>query len=347
MMLAKNRIFVDRKLKEYADNRATEDERRNAMIIASKDPVKAAEFAAVRAQKVYLNWLADSTALDLFEYVPLKNDQRPILISETDQSYNVREINQHGTPVADNFLNLDTVNEYLMYQMSTDRVDVPTMSIQTGDLDVSDRANRRMAYAMERMVNKDIWTLLDAAYEAYPSGTWALDSDITGSTLPSTNDIDGTSVGKLGLDTFKTAANHAALIGRKITKVIINPTERQDLFDWEHLIDQSGTGVSALITEQMREAILRDADIGKLFGNTFEIVLDNTRPKKYAYFFTDGPAGFLFDKPGLERTVYYSEKELMILAGKKYHEGYHSEKVMKLLMPAPNRLNFFRIKFLT
>lgn len=345
-MLYRNKRFVDRFEKEYNANRASEDERRAAMIASAKDPVKAAEFAAARVQKVYLNWLANSTALDLFEYVALTNDQRPILVSETDQSYNVLEINQHGTPAADSFINLDTVNEYLMYQMSTDRVDIPIISIQTGDLDVSDRANRRMAYAIERMVNKDIWTLIDAAYDTYPAGTWALDADITAATLPTTNDIDGTAVGTLGLDVFKLAANHAALIGRKITKVIINPTERSDLFDWEALIETDATSKAAtLITDSMREKILRDADIGKLFGSTFEIVLDNTRPKKYAYFFTDQPSGFLYDKPGMERTVYYSEKELMILAKKKYHEGFHSEKVMKLLLPAPNRLNFFRIQF--
>lgn len=345
MMLRKNQLYADKLQKEYTDNKASDEERREVMIAASKDPAKAAEFAAIRIHKVYLNWLADNRALDLFEYVPLQNDQRPVLLSETDQSYNVLEIQQHGTPAADNFVNLDIVNEYLMYQITTDRVDVPILSIQTGDLDVSDRANKRMAYAIDRMINKDIWTLIDAAFTSYPSGTWALDSDITASTLPSTNAITSTAIGKLGLDVFKVAANHAALLGRKIQKVIINPTERADIFDWEHMIDQSGTGVAALIVEEMRQKILRDADIGKLFGNTFEIVLDNTRPKKFAYFFTDEPAGYLFDKPGMGRTVFYSEKELIIMAKKKYHEGYHSERVIKPLLPAPNRLNFFRIEF--
>ena len=345
-MLYKNKLYAERQIKEYNANRASDAERREAMIASAQDPKAAAEFAAARVQKVYLNWLANSTALDLFEYVPLMNNQRPILVSETDQSYNVLQINQHGTPAADGFVNLDTVNEYLMYQISTDRVDVPILSIQTGDLDVSDRANTRMAYAIDRMINKDIWALIDAAFDTYPAGTWALDADIAAATLPTTNAISGTSIGTLGLDVFKLAANHAALIGRKITKVIINPTERSDLFDWESLIETDGTSKAAsLVTESIREAIIRDADIGKLFGNTFEIVLDNTRPKKYAWFFTDQPAGYLFDKPGMERTVYYSEKELMILAKKKYHEGYHTEKVLKTLLPAPNRLNFFRVQF--
>ena len=113
-MLYKNKVFVDRFEKEYNANRASEDERRAAMIASAKDPVKAAEFAAARVQKVYLNWLANSTALDLFEYVALTNDQRPILVSETDQSYNVLEINQHGTPAADSFINLDT--DSIMFQ---------------------------------------------------------------------------------------------------------------------------------------------------------------------------------------------------------------------------------------
>lgn len=346
-MLLRNKQIVEELQKEYASNKATDKERREAMIATRDNPKNAADFAAARAHKVYLNWLADSTALDLFEYIPLKDNERPIVISETDQSYNVLEINQHGTPAADSFINLDTVNEYLMYQLSTDRVDAPTLSIQTGQLDVSDRVNRRLAYFVERAVNKDVWTLIDAAFGSYPAGTFVLDEDIAADTIPTTNDIDGTAVGSLGLDVFKLAAEQAALTGRKITKVIINPTERSDLFDWESLVEVSGTAAADLITEEMRQKILRDADIGRLFGNDFIIQLDNTRPKKYAWFFTNEPAGLLYDKPGMERTVYYTEKELMILAKKKYHEGYHTEKVIKPLLPAPNRLNFFRIQFVS
>lgn len=349
--LPENEAFYQKVKKEYEENLATDKERREAMIASAKDPEKQAEFAAARIVRVYLNVLADSRALELFEYTALADDELPVLISETDQSYNVLEIQQAGLTPADNFVNKDTVNNYLMYPIDSDRIDYPTRSIQTGQLNVSDRVNKRMSYALNRKINKDIWTLIDAAFGSYPSGTYERDADIVSATLPTTNAIDETAEGALTFDVFKKTAEHANLLGKRIRSIYMNPTERSDMWDWEHLASTAGSlgtqDSRKLITDRMKDIILSNGELASMLGHDFEIVLDNTRAKKYLWVFMDGPAGIFFDKPGFAETIFYSEKELEILAKKEYQEGVKARRVIKPLIPAPYRTNFARVQFVT
>jgi len=344
-LLPQNQAYVDRLLKDYEANVASDERRREVMMASFGDEDKAAEFAAARIVKVYLNWLANSTGLGLFELISLNANERPVLISETDQSYNVLTVQQHGAPAANDFVNKDTVNNYLLYEVQTDRVDYPIESIQTGSLQVSDRVNERLAYNLDRQINKDIWTLIDAAFGSYPSGAWEKDADIVSGTLPTTNAIDKTSEGAFTFPVIKAMADHADRLGKTIQKIIINPTEKSDLYDWPSLVDNTGgTAAKDLVTKAIRESIVSNGTVSKFFGHDFEIVLDNTRAMKYVWFFM-GPAGILFDKPSMARAIRWSEKELMILAKKQRFEGVQIERVIKPLIPAPYRLNFGRVQF--
>lgn len=347
-ILPANQALVASMLKQDADNILPDHKRREAMIEAAKDPQKSADYAAARMIRVYRNFLADSRALELFEYVSLEDDQLPELLSETDQSYNTLEIQQQGGPPHDNFVNKDTVTQYLMYDVTSDRIFYPTKSIQTGQLRTSDRVNTRMSYQMNRHVNKDVWTLIDAAYASYPSGTWEKDTDITSGTLPSTNVIDDSSEGALTLKCFKDGFEQANRLGKRVAKVYMNPTERSDMWDWEHLVATASGGQQNsknLITDQMKEIIMADGEISRMLGHDFEIVLDNTRPLNYLYFFASEPAGIFFDKPGFAKVSFWDEDKVEAFAERDFQEAVRSTRVIKPIIPAPNRLNFWRVQF--
>ena len=153
-------------------------ERRDMLKASAESPRTRAEYASARVERIRLNIDAENRALEIFEYVPLADDEQPVVYSEQDQNFYVKVIAQLGGSPQDMWVNADVVANYQPYFVQSDRVFYPLISAVTGNLNISDRVNTRVAYNFASKIDVDLWTLWQSTFGTYPAGTYVLDSRI-------------------------------------------------------------------------------------------------------------------------------------------------------------------------
>jgi hypothetical protein len=354
-MLVANQNFMKEKVASFKEEfKQMTDKERQALIIASfNNREKSVELAKAREVRIYLNILANLTGLDVFEYIPLQNDELPEIISETDGDLNVTTINQHASPPIDLIFNLDAIQNLSMYEITTDMVTYFTQSIQTGNLNQFQRVNDRVAYMMARKINSDLWALIDSAYGSISSTTgYVADSEIQSGILPSTSAITNTAQGAFTFEIMKDIVNYADMLGAKISKLVMNPLVKQHMWDWaEKANTGSGdttvtTDGKSLMTERFRDQILSQGEVTNILNHNFVIETDNRRPVKYIHvFFKDLPAGFLFDKTDMAKVDFFDEVQVEMLTKQRRKNGIRESRVIKPVITEPQKLNFFRIQY--
>ena len=351
LMLASNKEYVQGMLDEINEKRekVTDDQRKAALIAASKNPIKAAEIAAARVEVINAYLWAENLALADFEYVPIADDEWPQLVNEDDQSFNILKTVEHGEAPEQTFVRANTTSMLTPYQLSSGVIKYAILSGITGRINDSEKVNQKVGRSFEQLLNTDIYALQDAALGTFPAGSIIADSRIVSGTLPTTNVINASGEGSFTFAAYKQIASHFLRLGKALSYIKMNPVDVSGLWDWQHLVSTTASGSqdgSTMITTRIKDDILRSGGLkGELLGQTFKIFLDQTLPLKYARFYATDACGTLYDKPGISDVMRFDKKWMK---GAGYGNNWEGVEMNRWLVPTikdPQRLNFGRIQF--
>lgn len=340
---------------QYAIDHAasTDEDRRNAIIAAhqpgANDGLKA-DYATAHLVKINLSIWAVNYALSLFEVVELPADDFRIeVVTTRDQRFNVLETAAHGAAPNQTFAGFDSPTNYTPYQLDSGVVDYPIVHAMRGRIDYADRIDEDVSRSYDNKINDDLWVLLKAAINTYPSGTYNLDSRYVNATWPTTNEISITGEGAFTYEIYKRAISHFRLMGKSLRVIIINPTELDDTWDWQTVVSSTTGGSQdgrTLVTTRVKETIERDGVLsGQLLGSEVMWITDPTVAKMVAYIFSEEPAGTLYTVPDLDSIRMFDGKDMKIMSNRENVNGMQRLGWIKPLIIGPQRLNFARITF--
>ena len=342
-----SRVKADTKALNEA--RAPDTESREMLKASAESIQTKAEFASARVERIRLNIDAENRALEIFEYIPLADDEQPVVYAENDQSFYVKVIAQLGGSPQDMWVNADAVAAYNPYYVQSDRVFYPISSAVTGNLGISDRVNKRVAYNFASKIDVDLWALLDSIYEAFPAGAYNLDSRILN--FPTTNLLDASAQGSFNLEVFKDIFEHfLKLGGRQVRNIYVPVDAPRDIWDLQSLVSAVGASgekdASKTVPNQVQFEIFRSGTVNNIFGYPVNIIALPTLASNYAYVTTNLPAGQYFHKPSQDKVIHIDEFQASML-NKDNQEGVQMRQTIFMLIPDPYRLNTCKIQYST
>ena len=338
----------DRIKKAFGGKEPSIAERRKLLLEAQVSEATKRDYASARVDRVRLNILDQCELLEAFEYIPLAKDQQPVLYTEQDQSYSVKVIAQMGGIAQDQWANADAVNNYQPYIYNTDLIFYPLMSPVSGDLNVSDRQNARLAHEMKVKIDTDLWTLWDAIFGIFPTGTYVLDSRVSSAgVIPTSNLLDESSEGAITLAVMKNVLKLLLRLGRTIRTIYVSPLDLPDTWDWVSVVSgYTGSGFiedpKQTVDPTTRREIITNGPVNNLFGYRINWKPLNTLATGKFYVATDQPAGKFYHKPDYDRVDFFSRKECRTM-GKDNMEGLDMSQTAFMLIPAPYRMNSIRV----
>ena len=310
------------------------------------------EIASARIQRINLNILEDLIGMDFFEVINLAHNEIPQLVLQRDQKWRASQIGMHGGAPYDSFQNLDTLSQFVPYALESDVATYPLMSPIIGRFDeVAGRVNNRVAHDWNRKMDMDLFTLMDASYQANfddPSTVYELDPRIQN--FPTGNLLDTSSDPGINLDLFKAIFQHFGNMGTngpKVRSIWVPSTELSNMWSMGSFVSGYAGGSiqpGQEITQELRTQLLTRGALWTMFGNTFQLRISNVLEPNYIRVSTDRPFGTLFMKPEFDRVKRYSEDELEARNGIKNHEGIRICKFVVPVIPSPWKLNSLKVK---
>ena len=323
-----------------------------ASLMVSGSEAQKNEIASARIDRINLNILEDLIGMDFFEVINLEHDEIPQLVLQRDQRWSVSQIGMHGGSPYDQFQNLDTISAFTPYILKSDIATYPLMSPIIGRFDeVGDRVNNRVAFDWDRKMDIDLFTLMDANYEAtYASQSTIYDLDPRIQNFPTGNLLDTSSTPGVNLNLFKKIFQHFANMGEggpKVRTIWMPATELESLWSIGSVVSGFSGGAvqpGQQVSEQIQHEIQTRGIIGNLFGNSFRLRVSNTLSNTHVYVSTDRPYGRLYAKPEFDRVKRYSEDALEAANGIQNHEGIQISKVVVPIIPSPWKVNSLKVK---
>ena len=350
LMLASNKEYVENLFGVTNDKREklTDDKRKEAIIAASKKRDNAIAFAGAREEVVTSRLWADNLALSFFKLQNIADDEWPQIVNVDDQSYSILKTSVHGEAPVDEFARANDTLMLQPYQLSSGIIKYPILSAMTGKLDVSEKVNKDLARSTEQNLNTDLYALIDAAIGSFPAGTITADSRIVSGTLPTTNSLSVTGDSAFSFAVLKAIISHLMRLGLDLKFLTMNPSQVDDLWDWQHLVSTTSSGSQdgrSMITTRVKDEILQSGKIGQMLGQEFTILLDPTRPLNYVDFYSSQPVGTLYDKPGIADVMHFDK---IWMKGAGYGNNYEGVEMNRWLVPAihaTQRKNFGLCQF--
>lgn len=323
------------------------DEVRKQMLKAAETDDSAWQsLASVIAPRVRLNVLADTMALDFFQYIALEDNEMPEFISESDMPTSVTIMSEQGGHASEVWTGAQNIVTWPLAFYASKNVYVPLLSLRHGNIDETERAKARAAYDIEQKIDIDLFSVLTAALGAFPASTWILDSRVRD--RPTTNDLDwsATCKGELTKDFWILLFDHFDRLGLSVKNVYVPATIPKTMWKWVSVVsgfDGAGTvQPSNTVDPVTQREIIKTGAISQIFGHTFNLVTKNildgtTVGSKYVWVSTTEPAGLFFEKPSMARNWNKTDRE-------PYQRGFASLMAIGQAIPDPYRPRYARIK---
>ena len=337
-----------------AQSLVTDDQRRETLIAAHQpgaDPGLRASLAAAREEIINLSVHAENFVLTFFENVEMGPGEDWIQkINRQDQTLQVYETHTYGEAPQPSFAQPRSTDRFDFDRYSTGIIDYPSEHGITGRIDVSDLVNMDMIRAWNNQINDTLDPLLSAALTAFtPGTTYVRDSRFVSATLPTTNVLSSTGEAAFTFEIYKDIVEHFDLLGKELRLIRMNPTEKRDIWAWQHLVSTTGSGSqdgTEMITTKIKEGIIdTGSPQGRLLGRTPIFLLDPTYPKKKLQIFSAQPAGKFYSKPQLDLVEDFNEHEMKIMRMGANTRGVEKSGYWKGLIYGPDPLNFAEMTF--
>lgn len=327
------------------DYKVPEKVREQMVQAAAREEKAWQSLSSVIAPRVRLNVLADTMALDFFQYRLLKDDDMPEFVSESDMPTAINIISEQGGQPTQVWTGEQNIVSWPLAYYTSAKTYVPLLSLEHGNIDETERAKKRAAYDLQQKIDVDLMSVLAASLGAFPASTWILDSRIKD--MPTTNDLDwsATCNGELTKDFWVLLFDHFDRLGLKVKNIYVPSTIPKTMWKWVSVVsgfDGGATQPGNTIDPSTQREIFRDGSVSRIFGHTFNMVTKNTLDgttvgEKYIWVSTTEPAGFFFDKPALARNWNITDRE-------PFHRGFASIMAVGQAIPDPYRPRFARIK---
>ena len=352
-MASETLTSLNESVKKVNEARAkTTDAEKKKALMAIKTPEQKMAFAAGREIRVELNLWSNTVAGQFFETTNLAENEWPQYKNMTKQIYNLLQTEQHGEAPVQRWARANSTLGLNMYQLDSGVVSYPLIDLQTGRILESsiDEVEENVGRSLGHQMDDDLWTLIDAAIGAFPAGTYSLDSRIVSNTIPASNDLDFKTEEGFTFKALKEVIDHCNLLGRQLRAIVVNPTELRDLWLWQHLVSTAASGSQdgrEMITDEMKSQILSTGAIFSALGHTFALIPDNSRAKKYGWFFTDQPCGSIFRKPSMDKNDFLDELWMKAYQHEDNVEGYRTTRVLVPYIHDKQKQYFGKIQFVT
>ena len=255
-----------------------------ASLIVGGTEKRRSEIASARLLRIRVNILENLFGADFFEVTPLEHDEIPFIYIERDQRWSVSQVSMHGGAPFDQFVNGDTIKQFVPYPLSSDIATYPLASPIIGRFEnLSDRVNARVAFDWDRKLDTDLRALMTTSFEgafAQPSEIYELDPRIQN--FPTGNFLNLSAEGEFNLKVFKSIFQHFENMGEegpKVRTIYIPTTAMGDIWNIGQVVSGfSGGNVQPekVVTQDIQNEILRKGRIGNLFGHTFRLRGMNT-----------------------------------------------------------------------
>jgi hypothetical protein len=281
---------------------------------------------AVRV-KVNTDVLAQMFGLGFLQSVTLGPSDWPVIETDKrDKHYRCTILGEDGNPRKKQRVLRRAHQEYLMRKFSTEEVEYPLMSIQTGDVNEIEKVRAELTYELALLLDQAAIALLWAAKLA--SGlraTLDLHSSIVAANIPDANylDLSASDSGeltvtkmKLILAYFDSFASDVELDGAPlaVNTMYMPSSLKRDIWDFVTMVAGYSTGSvvdpKATVPLGVGEGIFRSGKINEMFGNPVNIVTRNTIAAPYIYISTNKPCGFAWGKPSMDRVVINNSAEM-------------------------------------
>jgi len=301
---------------EEARQGVTDEERREYLIGAEKDPQRRQEVAEARLIRVSNDVLAHTWALSFLELQTLGDAEWPVLTNrKRDKNYTVTYLGENMGAARKQRVERYSTLQLLMKQISTEVVEWPLVSLQVGSVDQGRDVEQELSYELDLKIDQEAKAVLDSA--AITSGlraTLNLHPAIISANIPDANHLDHSGVGTSGvldvekfkrlLDYFERFAADVELdrTALGIKAIYLPSTVKRQIWDFVDLV--AGFSLAGAVQDpkntiptEARMEIWRSAKLESMFGYRFAIVTRNTLATPYAYVSSNKPAGFFWITP--------------------------------------------------
>ena len=333
LMLPANRARIEAQHKALNESRLPDEKRREILMSTAGDRMAEMELAGARRDRINIDINADIMATQFFEHITLKNDQIIELYNESNQQYEVKVISQLGGAPTDMFINQDEVSYYYPYEVKSDLIFYPVRHAALGDLQLSDRLNERVRYNVARKIDKDVMTLWNSVFGTFPTGAFNVDPDNV--SFPTSNLINSPGSGSITVALIKQIFALSLRLDVKVRIIKCSPLDLPGVWDWAPVYNAAGSpsGYNEEVSAGMREQIQTSGLVNNIFGYNVTWLTDNTQASGSLYCATDQPAGKYYEKPGMDRVIMYTEKEIELGYHRQNTAALQMVKVIELLVP--------------
>lgn len=348
VLLPKNREIVGTMMAEMDEALLPDAERREVLRSAFGDHEMSLALAEARVRRIFNNIEATTVGSSFFEMEVLGEAEWPIYVVETDDKVYVNYIGENGKPPKRQLVISESPYQVPLQWLASEEVEYSRRSIYHGDLRSFERVNRRIELDLRYQRDVNCLALLDAGQSAtFPAGVLSAHRLVNSNNLPTGNYLDLSAQGSLNLVVFKSLLAYADKAGLTVTSIHVPSGQTAQMRDFVSLVaavaSTGGVENPALtIPDEMRTELFRSGRLNDFFGNNIDIVGHNVLTPNYGYAATNEPAGYMPVKPDLDEVILDDSKDML----KKNKESLMARKVEAYYMPAPNRKNFIKFRFL-
>lgn len=313
------------------------------------DKARAQEYAQSRVDKIKINILQETLALELAEIINLPNEEQAIYVTSKEESVGINVIGTQGGAPLKQWTGDQQFTIVPSYWVQSDKYYYPIESPSFGAFSNSEDLTARAAHDMAVKIDDDLWTLVAAGLGVFPARAMELDSNIVSSLVPSSNEVDSSSEGAITKNLFIEIFDHFDRLGRRVKKIYIPADYKKQIRTWVSVVSGiAGSDITKTIDPVTQREIWQSGSLSAMFGENFQIIpmMTNTGSifinggDRYVLVATDKPAVKLYRKPGQAKSWLLTDKEV------DNRTGFSSRETMGTAQPEPLRLNYARFQFI-
>lgn len=312
------------------------------------DKARAEEYAQSRVDKIKINILQETLALELAEVIDLPDDEQAIYITSKEESVGINVIGTQGGAPLKQWTGDQQFTIVPLYWLQSDKYYYPIESPSFGAFRYSEELTGRAAHDMAVKIDDDLWTLIAAGLGSFSTRAYELDSNIDTNLWPTTNEVDKSSEGSITKNLFIEIFDHFDRLGRRVKKIYVPANYKKQIRTWVSVVTGiAGSDITKTIDPVTQREIWQSGSLSTMFGENFQIIPMMTNPNnifssgnnKYVLVTTDKPAIILYRKQGQAKSWLLSDKEV------DNRTGFSSRETMGTAQPEPYELNYARFKF--
>ena len=230
-------------------------------------------------ENVDLNLWADMLASEFFNMgtISLGEPMWYELEYEVDSEMPIYQLSQHGGTPSETYVTDGDVVRIHPYMVQTPEVSANKFSLRQGNLDTEEKIRTRSQRNLERMLNNDMWELLENGLTTDLEGDIGIELDPRYKNFPEANDIDMKEEGELSLEVFKKIADHFNRVGVGVNNIYVPANRVADIYDWVSIPSgyDNDVGAQDVVPQGVHEEVVRNGQFGNLFGFNFNLVPTN------------------------------------------------------------------------